>query len=517
MNSRSPIWSRSKESRGHVRHARAVGQHVADGDRVLAVDAVAGDVVGHRLVQADQPPLDQPVHHERGHRLRRRVHAERRVGGHRHLDRVGRVAWAVAVRVADGPVQHHLAVAAHAYLHRRVHAGAVPGDRVAPDLLHRLARHARVGRVGLRADGGDRFQIARHPDAAQRIGDQRQAGDPWHPPMLSRRRARRWVPRWPPAARVAAPAELHPLAHRGQRRRAALADVQPRGLQPRAGARASSSFTVTVPAMPARRSGHAAADTSAQSRPAIVVPGVGTATGSPAASDAVRHAAVTGSTPTTGIPAWAPKRAAAAASDPTPTGTTSTSNRPGRRPRRTAWRSRRSRRGPAPSRPRRRSPAMPARWPSRASQRHALLVCARPPRTSAPSSAIAARRAASGDRAGTRGRPIRGGQPRAPRRGRGCRRWRPPASWWRARRPARARPPTTPQDLERGQAQAVGLVLDQDSTAGQLAHRRGRVARQRMVEAGGRGGGRPHGGAVVVGVYAHQRGSRALTCTSSAV
>ncbi len=58
------------------------------------------------------------------------------------------------------------------------------------------------------------------------------------------------------------------------------------------------------------------------------VPGVATAVGPPAASEAVRHAALSGSTPTTRSPACAPKRAAAAASEPTPTGTTSTSKLP---------------------------------------------------------------------------------------------------------------------------------------------------------------------------------------------
>ena len=52
--------------------------------------------------------------------------------------------------------------------------------------------------------------------------------------------------------------------------------------------------------MPASSEGHAAAETSAQSSPAIVVPGVATAVGSPAASEAVRHAAAAGSTPITG-------------------------------------------------------------------------------------------------------------------------------------------------------------------------------------------------------------------------
>ena len=60
----------------------------------------------------------------------------------------------------------------------------------------------------------------------------------------------------------------------------------------------------------------------------MLVPGVGTATGSPAASDAVRQAALAGSTATTLTPAAAPKRAAAAPSEPTPTGTRIRSKRP---------------------------------------------------------------------------------------------------------------------------------------------------------------------------------------------
>ena len=90
-------------------------------------------------------------------------------------------------------------------------------------------------------------------------------------------------------------------------------------------ARTSSSSTVTVPWIPATSDGQAAGETSAQSRPAIAVPGVGTTVGRPAASEAVRHAAATGSAPTTRTPRAAACRAAAAASDPTPTGTTSRS------------------------------------------------------------------------------------------------------------------------------------------------------------------------------------------------
>ena len=90
----------------------------------------------------------------------------------------------------------------------------------------------------------------------------------------------------------------------------------------------SASVTVTVPWTPSRSVGHAVAETSAQSRPAIVVPGVGTLAGAPAASEAVRHAAVTGSTPISVMPACAANRAAAAPSEPTPIGTSRTSNVP---------------------------------------------------------------------------------------------------------------------------------------------------------------------------------------------
>lgn len=85
---------------------------------------------------------------------------------------------------------------------------------------------------------------------------------------------------------------------------------------------------MTVPWIPHRRDGHAAVETSAQSMPAIVVPGVCTAVGTPTASEAVRHAAPAGSTPTTRAPVWAAKRAAAAASEPTPTGTSNRSKLP---------------------------------------------------------------------------------------------------------------------------------------------------------------------------------------------
>jgi hypothetical protein len=60
----------------------------------------------------------------------------------------------------------------------------------------------------------------------------------------------------------------------------------------------------------------------------MLVPGVGTAVGRPAASEAVRQAAAAGSTATTAAPVAAPWRAAAAASEPTPVGTRIATNRP---------------------------------------------------------------------------------------------------------------------------------------------------------------------------------------------
>ena len=111
------------------------------------------------------------------------------------------------------------------------------------------------------------------------------------------------------AARVAAPES--PIA-------------RPRAASSRIASRVCASETVIVPRMPGSSVGQAASETSAQSRPAIAVPGVSTTVGSPAASDAVRHAATSGSTASTGTPAAAPQRAAAAPSEPTPTGTSAT-------------------------------------------------------------------------------------------------------------------------------------------------------------------------------------------------
>ena len=77
---------------------------------------------------------------------------------------------------------------------------------------------------------------------------------------------------------------------------------------------------VAVPQMPFRSKGHAEDETFRAVEPAMVEPGCRSRR-STLASDAVRHAAVAGSTAITLTPWRAPKRAAAAASAPRATGT----------------------------------------------------------------------------------------------------------------------------------------------------------------------------------------------------
>ena len=159
------------------------------------------------------------------------------------------------------------------------------------------------------------------------------------------RRRRRSVPRWRRAARVASAgaSSSSQRAQRGERRRPRLADGQAVGgelAHRRVGLLVGRR--VAAEGMPSRSSGHAALETSAQSRPAIVVPGVVDHGGRARRSDAVRHGAVTGSTPTTGAPVprrTAPRPPRASRRRP---GTRSASNAPpARPPRRTASRSRR--------------------------------------------------------------------------------------------------------------------------------------------------------------------------------
>src|SRR4051794_41943349 len=94
--------------------------------------------------------------------------------------------------------------------------------------------------------------------------------------------------------------------------------------------RASSSVITTEPRRPSRSTGQATWEGVAQLRPAMLVPGVSTTTGRPAASEAVAHAAVAGSTPivTAGGGRLHAKRIAARADEPPPLRQTTTPDRP---------------------------------------------------------------------------------------------------------------------------------------------------------------------------------------------
>ena len=109
-----------------VRHPGPVIQHVADGDLVLAVLLVAGDVVGDGIVDTEHTALDEFVHDEGGDGLGGGVDAERGVDGRAHPLGVAAVVRAVAAGMADGPVEDHRAVASDTHLHSGVYAAAIP-------------------------------------------------------------------------------------------------------------------------------------------------------------------------------------------------------------------------------------------------------------------------------------------------------------------------------------------------------------------------------------------------------
>jgi len=167
---------------GQVRDAGAMGEHVADGDLGLVVAVVAGYVGGDRLIECDQPALDQLVDREGGDRLGARVDAERRLGRRRHLLGLGIVVGPVAAGVPDGAVEHDLALAAHADLDRGVDAGAVEVAGRLPDPLDALGFHAAIGRRRLGSGRRHRVEVGRDPRAVQDVGDEREAGEGDHGP-----------------------------------------------------------------------------------------------------------------------------------------------------------------------------------------------------------------------------------------------------------------------------------------------------------------------------------------------
>jgi hypothetical protein len=110
-------------------------EYVADGDLVLAVFLVAGDIVGDRVVDAEHTAFSEFVDHEGGDRLRRGVDAERGVDGRAHPFGVPAVVRAVAAGVPEGSVEDHRTVASNTHLHGRMDSAAVPGPYRPPHCL----------------------------------------------------------------------------------------------------------------------------------------------------------------------------------------------------------------------------------------------------------------------------------------------------------------------------------------------------------------------------------------------
>ena len=155
----------------------------------LAVALVSGDVLADRVARCGAGRAREHVDDERGDRLRRRVDAERRVGRRRHLlgvarDRAGRCRGRDRSPGRGSPRRGG---------ERRP---AAPDGRRCGTSPCRPSRSRRrcpgdAGRfgIGLRGDGRDRFEVARDPDPAQRVGDDREARDRRQP--VQRRQAGR--------------------------------------------------------------------------------------------------------------------------------------------------------------------------------------------------------------------------------------------------------------------------------------------------------------------------------------
>ena len=148
-----------------VGHAGAVREDVGDGDRVLPVPGVLGDVLADAVAEVDRALAVEDVGDGRRNRLRGRVDGERRLRPRRDTHGVVRVAGAVATLVADRTIEDHGALAAHADRDRRMYPAAVqPLDR-GPDRLDRIPRHSPVSRVRLVRDAGQWFEVLRDLDA----------------------------------------------------------------------------------------------------------------------------------------------------------------------------------------------------------------------------------------------------------------------------------------------------------------------------------------------------------------
>ena len=139
-----------------------MGEDVPDRDPLLVVRGELRDVLADRVVQPEQVSLIEEVDQHRGHRLRRRQRAERRVGRQRDPDRIRWITGTVATHVADGAVEQHTAVAADAERERGMEAARVQPLRGPPDAISRVRLDVELARRDLRlpANAGDGVEIA---------------------------------------------------------------------------------------------------------------------------------------------------------------------------------------------------------------------------------------------------------------------------------------------------------------------------------------------------------------------
>ncbi len=119
------------------RDARSMGQDLAQRDCALAVTIEPRQVSGDGLVEDDHTLLREFVHHHRGDGLGSREQVERRVEIERlEVGVLQAAARRDTVGVADGTVEHDVAVEPDAQLHCRVDTGAVQADDPGPHRLH---------------------------------------------------------------------------------------------------------------------------------------------------------------------------------------------------------------------------------------------------------------------------------------------------------------------------------------------------------------------------------------------
>ncbi len=153
-------------SGGH-RDARAVRQHVADGDAILAAAGEGGQVLAHTVVERERSAFDEQMHHRRRDGLGGRVHAKRRVGGDGDLLGVGRIGGPVTPTMPDGTVEDHFSLVPQTHLDRRVHTRLIPVPGRLPNALNGggIDLGVVLGLIAA-ADVRHRVQVGRNPYAS---------------------------------------------------------------------------------------------------------------------------------------------------------------------------------------------------------------------------------------------------------------------------------------------------------------------------------------------------------------